>query len=206
MSKSTKGGNVILRDVRVPDQVSPGETFEVEAEVANGALAINPWDPDACTDDSLDDAAYELVVDFNGPNGETRQDGPFCLAITELGTKDTIKTATFTAPSTSGTETIGANVRLPGSGKETGEVSDTLVVSGSDAETPEDTDDGDGGGVDWGGDDDGNGDGGDGPQLPSFGPDGTGLKVAAGFVGVLLLLWLLAPYAQLGASLSGGGE
>ena len=201
MSKSTKGGNVILRDVRAPSEVDPGQTFEVEADISNGALAISPWDADACTDNPGNDAAYSMQVEFSGPGGATREAGPFCLAITELGTNDTTKTATFTAPSTSGTYDVAANVRLDGSGSETGEVSETVTVSGTEAVEPPSNDDGDGG-ADWGGDD---GDG-DGPDTPTWGQDGQMLKLAAGGVALLVVLMVLAPYADIGASLAGGGS
>ncbi|WP_254272174.1 hypothetical protein [Haloarcula marina] len=68
----TKGGNIILRRVDVPDHVDPGESFEVDALVSNGAAYINPWDGDKC---GLAPPGYTIEVDFHGPDGATRTKG-----------------------------------------------------------------------------------------------------------------------------------
>lgn len=189
---STKGGNIILRRVDAPDSVDPGQTFEVEAKVSNGAAYINPWDPDKC---GLAPPGYKLEVEFYGPNGATRTVGPACHTTTEVGTRDETYSATFTAPETEGEVRVEANVRLVNSGKQTGTESATVTVSSGYVPGPEEP-----------GGDDGGSDDNSGNPLPEFGNgSGTQLKLAAAGLGVLVLLWLLAPYAQLGASLSGGG-
>ncbi|WP_254272194.1 hypothetical protein [Haloarcula marina] len=185
----TKGGNIILRRVDVPDHVDPGESFEVDALVSNGAAYINPWDGDKC---GLAPPGYTIEVDFHGPDGATRTKGPMCHTTTEVGTRDETYTATFTAPEDGGEVEIEANVRLPGSGMETGTESAVLTVAEGHVPTPEPPGD------------DSNGDGGGGLDLGGAG--GRNLKLAAGAIGLLALLWVLAPYAQLGASLSGGGR
>jgi len=143
VSESVKSGNIILRDVSLPDDVAPGETFRVEAEVSNGAAYINPWDPDKC---GLAPPGYSIEVVFEGPGGQSVVKGPDCLTTTEVGTRDRTYSATFTAP-TAGRARVEAYVRLPGSGKRTQAMDASASISEGAPAVPDDPDDGgDGGG------------------------------------------------------------
>jgi hypothetical protein len=180
MAARTKGGNIILSDVRVPDYVEPGESFEVEAVVSNGALAIAPWDPDYCGNYSTDEG-YKIAVEFEGPDGRsvTKRD---CIGMTEVGTRDVTYTATFTAAQ-SGAARVEALVRMPGSGKETAVVSASADVTEqapeqSDGPTPGDGDSS-GGGNPWDLDDDN--------PIPDGGDVGLGVVLALVLVGFVLV-------------------
>lgn len=187
MSESTKDGNVILRSISVPDRVEPGETFQAEALVSNGAAWIGPFDPDFC--DSND--GYRLSVVFEGPEGQRQVDGPKCHGLTAVRSKDETYSATFTAPQT-GTATVEAFVRLPGSGKETGTVADSATVSATAGREPDTGDDSE---------DDSN-------ECPPWNPNcnssDAGIGGAANAVFLLILLAILAWLADSGADLAGG--
>jgi len=174
MSESTKGGNIILRSLSVPDDVEPGETFRAEAEVSNGAAYINPWDPDKC---GLAPPGYKLEVVFEGPGGQSVVKGPACQPTTEVGTNDETYSATFTAP-TAGRARVEVFVRLPGSGKRTQAIDASASVSEGEPAAP-----------DYPGDDGDRGDGGDGGGSSS-GPniEGSAKWVAVAFV-ALALAW-----------------
>jgi len=199
MSERTKGGNVILEQVLVPRTVEPGEPFEVEAKVSNGAGIINPWDKDHCRKPGAtgpDGASgYSIEVVFE-VDGETRVSGPTCIRKTAFGKRTNTYSKTFTAPSYGGSVDVEAYVRLPGSGKETGKMSQTVTVSSDDVEEtdPPADDDDTGDGNDNDGDDD---NGGNNPLagiFPFLFPDGGGGGGLNALVGVLVLLaiaWML---------------
>lgn len=179
MAARTKGGNIILSDVRVPDYVEPGESFEVEAVVSNGAAYINPWDPDKC---GLAPPGYKIAVEFEGPDGRTITKRA-CHTTTEVGTRDVTYTATFSAPE-SGSARVEAKVRMRGSGKETPVVSASADVT---EQSPEQSDgptpgDGDGGGGNpWGNNAP------EAPDLPDAGDIGTGALLALLLVGAVFV-------------------
>jgi hypothetical protein len=178
--KKAKGGNVILRDVRVPDYVRPGEAFQAEADVSNGAAYINPWDPDKC---GLAPPGYNIAVKFDGPDGRTVTKRA-CHTTTEVGTRDKTYTATFTAPQDGTSAYVSANVILSGSGQQTGELSASAAVTQSTPDAPADSgsstdDDGDSSRP-WTPDKDP-------PNLPNPADVGTGVLLALLLVGVALL-------------------
>lgn len=175
MEARTKGGNIVLRDVRVPDSVRPGESFTAEAEVSNGAAYINPWDPDKC---GLAPPGYKIAVEFEGPDGRTVTK-PACHTTTEVGSRDVTYSADFTAPD-SGAARVEAKVRMRGSGKETAVVSASADVTDQAPEEPDDPTSG-GGGNPWD-----LPDGGDNP-IPDGGDVGLGVVLALLLVGGVLL-------------------
>ncbi|WP_225334912.1 hypothetical protein [Halomicrobium urmianum] len=199
MTQTAKGGNLKLTDVRAPDHVQPGEAFDVEADVENWALFVNPWEADNCEATEGEDAGYEIVVEFDGPGSQTQDVGPMCHPITEIGAKNETYTATFTAPDSSDSVTVSANVHLPGSGDNTGEETATVTVESGESATPEDPDDDGGGwpGLTGGDDTDG---GGQGP-LAYFLPEWAG--PVAGLILLLALLWVSRPYVDLASNLGG---
>ena len=202
MSESTKGGNVILEQVRVPaGGVEPDQPFEVEADVSNGATHVMPWDKDRCrkpgTSGSDAIGGYTLEVVFE-VDGETRVAGPVCHRKVAFGKRTNTYSKTFTAPS--GDQWIDAevHVRLPGSGKETKEMSKTISVDSEDAEEADSAADDDNDNSDDGNGDDGNDDNGGSNPLagifPFLFPDGGGGGGLNALVGVLVLLaiaWML---------------
>lgn len=189
---TTKGGNIILRRVSVPDQVDPGEPYEVDVKVSNGAVFINPWDNDRCHGDAYD--GYKLKVVLTGPNGEELTKGPVCHLRTSIGTKDETYTFTVEAPQ-SGRAEVSAYVEMEKSGKRTDALEASTVVSSTPAEQP-----------DTGSSDDGGGGGGsglfDGSPDPTPG-GGTSFDTYAKGAGVLLVLLAIAWLADSGASIAG---
>jgi hypothetical protein len=189
VTETTKGGNIILSDLRIPDEVRPGETFTAQAVVKNGAAAIGPFDPDKC---GLVPPGYKLKVVFTGPDGRENVKGPDCLGTTEIGSRSRTYEATFTAPE-SGLARVDALVRLPGSGKETSPLREETPVSTTATETPDAPgDSGSGGGwLD------------DSPDAP----DGSGpfseLEGAASVATVLIVLVAVAWALDSGAELAG---
>jgi len=192
--ETTKGGNVILRNVRIPDTVEPGETFAAKADVDNGAAFINLLDPDQCNPGTLN-TGYNLSVKFEGPDGTVKEDGPACHGVTENGSQREEYSKDFTAPMDADQATVKAWVVMRDSGKTTDAMSDTAEVSTEDPTQPEDPDDSYGDGpIGWN-DGDGNNDDSDqnGPSLPDFGLgdklEGVGLLVVVA-LGVYLLVEL----------------
>lgn len=185
-AKRTKGGNVILRRVRTPDNVRPGESFEVEVDVSNGAAFIGPLEPDKC---GLAPPGYKIEVVAIGPKGET-QTKDDCITTTEVGTRDETYSFTFQAPETTGQWSVGGNVRMRGSGKETGRVGGSLTVTNSppkDAAAESDS----------GSSRQDNGDGGGGtPDLPLSGDDLPDGNLVLGVIGLLAVAWIASSGAE----------
>lgn len=164
MSETTKGGNVVLRSVSVPDTVAPGERFTVEATVRNGAAYIDPFDPDGCNVGASESRGYELEVNFDGPGRQEATDGPACHKSAVVGVNEVVYSTTFQAPETEGPEAVSATVKLLESGKETAAVSDRLTVTENAPSQPEDRDgQGDTGPIFGDGSSDPNAPGGSGP-------------------------------------------
>jgi len=181
---STKGGNVGLRRVSAPNQVDPGEPFQVDVEVSNGAAYINPWDPDKC---GLAPPGYKIEVVLKTPAGETLSKGPLCHTTTEVGTRDVTYTFTVDAPDDPGGRAeVEAHVELAESGKRTDAVEASTLVSDEAASQPSDPGGGGGGLPD---DLPGGGDGGTGPL-----PDSIGGQVdrAVLLLGLLAVAWIAA--------------
>jgi len=208
-----KGGNITL-ELNAPETVEPGQAVEVVATVHNGALYVNPWEPDRCPGEG----GYRVRLDMEGPAGETRSKGPMCVRMVNIGTGTEELRETFSAPDSPGEYSVSANAVLPGSGSETGEETEHLVVSEQEAAEPTDgtddsddsddsdeNDDSDGGIPQWladattdGGDDNND----SGPLSDPLGMDEAAgqIKIAAGLLLVLVALWVLSPYADLAAS------
>lgn len=140
MSKSTKGGNVVLNSVRTKKSVRPGEDFEVEVDVSNGATYIGPLDPDGCGDPAngctktpvVESAGYCVNIEFYVNGEKIAESGNDCLHAGLVGAPTGSKTWVVTAPEAEGKIEVGANVVLDGSGKETGVVNKTVNVTGSE--------------------------------------------------------------------------
>ena len=128
---TTKSGNVILRRVSTPNRVSPGDGYEVEVKVSNGAAYINPWDPDSCGDS---EPGYKLRVVLEGPDGSTYAKGPTCHLAALVATGDEVYTFELQAPEEAGEHEVSAHVEMVGSGKETGEETSTFLVSADESE------------------------------------------------------------------------
>ncbi|GGM26810.1 hypothetical protein [Haloarcula argentinensis] len=197
-----KGGNITL-ELDAPQTVEPGQAFEVTAKVHNGGLYINPWEPDRCTGEAS--GGYMVRVDLEGPMGATRSQGPMCVRVTNVGTGTEEVTKTFSAPHAPGEYSVSANAVLPGSGTETGDETEYVVVSGEDTaepdpdDTDDENDDSDGT-PSWlpaPGDDDGDNEP---PAAQFFGLDMGRIKLYGGLLGLLLVLWVLSPYASLAAA------
>jgi hypothetical protein len=137
VAESTKGGNVILRSVTVPDNVDPGDPVEVEAQVENGAAVIGPFDPDRCAGDTMD-PGYHTTVEFEGPDGTVKTAGPTCLKGAAVGTGETDFTRSFYGLP-AGDHRFSARVVMRDSGKSTDWMSDSTVVSENTVQSPEDT-------------------------------------------------------------------
>ncbi len=189
---TTKSGNVILRWVNTPNRVTPGEGYEVDVKVSNGAAYINTWDPDSCGDT---EPGYKLRVVLEGPDGEIYTRGPTCQLAALVATGDEVYTFELQAPEEAGEHKVAAHVEMVGSGKETGEETSTFLVDADESE--EATPPGDDGGGDSGlppaGDADGDGvpnylD--EAPNNPSV--PGSGLGIGGELDKVMLLLGLLA--------------
>ncbi|WP_153952319.1 hypothetical protein [Halosegnis longus] len=192
MSERTKGGNIVLERVSAPDTVDPGEPFEVDAVVKNGAAFIGPFDNDSCRKNG-EARGYSLEVVFSD-GSETRVSGPTCMETKPLSRNAETHTETFTAPE-SGTIYVDAFVRLPGSGKETGEISQTVSVTTTDSEEPDPPADTDDESDDDGGNDD-DSDGGSNPLAAIFpfltdGGGGGGLNALLGVLVLLAIAWML---------------
>jgi len=200
-----KGGNITL-ELDAPQSVEPGQAFEVTAKVHNGGLYINPWEPDRCTGEAS--AGYMVRVDLEGPMGATRSQGPMCVRVTNVGTGTEEVTKTFSAPHAPGEYEVSANAVLPGSGSETGDETEYVVVSGEDTAEPDDSsdddsdgsDDGDDGRPSWLPGGDGDDDSEDSPAAQFFGLDMGRIKLYGGLLGLLLALYVLSPYASLAAA------
>jgi len=188
---TTKGGNIILRRVSVPDQVDPGEPYEVNVQVSNGASYINPWEPDKC---GLAPPGYKLTVVLRGPSGERLTKGPVCHTTTEIGTRDETYSFTVTAPQ-SGRAEVSAYVEMENSGKRTDKLETSTIVSSTPAAQP-----------DSGGGDDGGGSGGASGLFgdsPTPNPTGTSFNTYAKGAGVILVLLSIAWLADSGSDIAG---
>ncbi len=185
----TKSGNVILREVAVPNQVAPGETFEATVTVSNGAGYINPLDGDKC---ALAPPGYKIEVVCEGPNGATRSTDD-CITTTEIGTRDEEYEFVFTAPSGANSTTVEAHVEMRGSGMATDDETATVTVSdsapaesdsdGGSSDNPFDLPSfGSGGGAGGGG----------GGGLPSFVPDLGIQTIGLGLAGLLLIVAVIS--------------
>jgi hypothetical protein len=196
MAETTKGGFVELRQVRAPDHVRPGQTFQVEADVSNGAFVIDPFDPDKCVSSVSGQGGYKIVVVFDGP-GQTEEVHD-CLRSAAVSTGDETYSTTMTAPE-SGRAWVDVLVRLPGSGKETGSISVSPTVT---EEPPKDAP-GDTGG-----------DGGDGdsgwtpPWADGDGDDGPFAQVdqAVSAIVLIALLFAIAKLLESGSDILGATE
>ncbi|MFD1566018.1 hypothetical protein [Halolamina litorea] len=173
-----------------PNRVSPGEGYEVDVKVSNGAAFINPLDPDSCGDT---DPGYKLRVVLEGPNGQTYTRGPTCHLAALVATGDETYTFELQAPEQSGEHEVSAHVEMVGSGKATGSETSRFLVDANESEQA--TDPGGNGGDDLPAYGDADGDG-----TPNFldeapnDPDvpGGGLGIGGQMDKLLLVAGLLA--------------
>lgn len=132
---TTKGGNIILKEFTMPDGVMPGESITAEVEVANGALAIGPFDPDRCGTFS---DGYKTQVVLVKPDGSEERSATKCIKKTEVGTKSEFFSFTFSAPETPGDHQYQAYVEMVGSGKTTDRVTESVNVTEQSPTQPSD--------------------------------------------------------------------
>jgi hypothetical protein len=193
VTESTKSGDIILRSVSVPDSVRPGKSFTAEAVVRNGAPFVGPFDDDGCNPHSDRGIGHRLQTVFEGPEYQTKTDGPRCHKRSAVGVNDVTYVATFVAPDETGTVTVSAYVELPGSGKRTDRMESQVTVTADAPAKPEDRDDS-GSSDGWFGDgDDSNNNGDSGP----FADLESAANVGAALVVLLLLAWVLDSGADL---------
>jgi len=135
---TTKGGNVVLKELSVPTSVEPGETAAAEIRVKNRALEINPLDGGRCNNPR---AGYKMRAGRTLPPGETVYANEKCVA---GDFSNHTWTETFEVPDDGGDYTVEAWIEMTGSGKTTDTLEQTLSVTSTLPETPPD-DGGDGG-------------------------------------------------------------
>jgi hypothetical protein len=140
MTATAKGGNIRLKNIRAVDAVEPDQPCDVEVDATNGATFIPFWDNDSCDNgsnsckvDSIGVEGYCVVVDFYVDGNRVATEGPDCLNAAALGAPTGTKKTTVSID-TEGTYTLGARVRLPGSGETTETVTRNLVVSSEESE------------------------------------------------------------------------
>ena len=140
---TTKGGNVVLKEVSVPTSVEPGETAAVDIRVKNRALVINPFDGDRCNNPI---AGYKMRAGLTLPSGETVYTNEKCVA---GDFSNHTWTKTFQVPDEGGDYTVEAWIEMTGSGKTTDTLEQSLSATSTPPVTPPDdggSDDGDDGG------------------------------------------------------------
>ena len=166
MSVEAKDGNLVLKEINLPDGVVPGEEGVAEIDVMNIATMITPWDPDECNENNTYNGyKYRVILRVDG---EEYTSGTGCIA-SRLTANEESRQITFTAPETSGTIDVSARIELAESGERTDWLTRRLEVYAPDEggpADPVDDDDGDGG-TPWGG---GGGDEGDGDDEGSGNP------------------------------------
>lgn len=195
---TTKDGNIILRSVDVPNQVDPGEPFDVDVEVSNGAAYINPWDPDKC---GLAPPGYKLRVVLDGPSGEELTKTA-CHTTTEAHTRDETYRFTVSAPD-AGRAEVEAHVEMRGSRKRTDTLEASTLVSDERAAQPDPGPNDDSSDSRWNlpGNDDESNDDNSNPFAPDVDLDlGQQATLALGVVALLAVAWTV----DSGADLLGG--
>ncbi|GAB7012042.1 hypothetical protein [Halolamina salina] len=143
---TTKGGNVVLKELALPDSVEPGEMAEAQIRVKNRAIVINPLDGDRCNNPV---AGYKMRAGLTLPSGETVYTNEKCVA-GDFSNHTWAKT--FEVPDDGGDYTVEAWVEMTGSGKTTDTLEQSLSITSTPPETPDDggSDDNDGGnGLPW---------------------------------------------------------
>jgi hypothetical protein len=184
MTESTKGGNVVLKNVHVPDSPRPGSLMTVEAVAENHAKVISPWgDADRC---GTTPPGYRVEAEFRLPDGSIVTEGPACISNTDLPGADHTFDTDVAAPESEGQHEIQARLTLPGSGRQTGWMSQTFHFP-ADSATEPDRQDG-GSGIDFGLGGDGGGDaGGSDPFNMGLSQQAT---LALIVVAILAVAWL----------------
>lgn len=118
-----KGGNLFIQGVSVPSTVNPGDTFNVEWTVSNGANFIAGDDPDCCgpvcpgipgSGSVLNGYQHRTFAQPSWASGFTSDQN--CINTTEVGTVDNPYSRTFTAPSSTGSYTVDIGIEMTGSG------------------------------------------------------------------------------------------
>ena len=130
---TTKGGNVLLKDVSLPGSVEPGESLVAEVTVKNRAAWINPFDGDRCNNPF---AGYKMRIGYLTPSGETKYTNEKCVA--GDGSSQTWSVEGLTAPEEEGSHDFEAWVEMTGSGKTTDSITQSFSVTSTPVETPDD--------------------------------------------------------------------
>ena len=143
-----KGGSIIVEKFAYPDEVAPGGRFEAEVQVSNGAVFVNPFDPDHCAPSGLDAGLqYEATWNASWLSGGSERTGVRCLGTTEVGTATDVVTLDSPAPDEPGTYSLRVTVMMPGSKEQVSETVNFVVAEGSPRNTdPEEEDPENGGG------------------------------------------------------------
>ena len=181
MSVEAKDGNLVLKEINLPDRVVPGREGEAEIDVMNIATMITPWDPDECNENNTYNGyKYRVILRVDG---EEYTSGTSCIA-SKLTANEESRKITFRAPETSGTIDVSARIELAESGERTDWLTRRLEVYAPDESGPADAvdDDDSSGGTLWGGGgggDEGGGDdeGSDNPFDDLFGGDEVVAKI-----------------------------
>jgi len=129
MSKSMKGGNIIVKGIEAPVMVTEGEIFTAKLVIKNGANVIAGSDPDCCGDLCNDLApasplnGYKYEAEIESEWDGVRKKAEDCIGTTEAGKMTNKIEAEFTAPSLDnvnrgGASTITGTVKMKGSGEE----------------------------------------------------------------------------------------
>ncbi len=178
---TTKGGNVVLKEVSVPSSVEPGESMTAEIRVKNRALVIGPFDGDRCNSPA---AGYKMRAGYVTPSGETKYTNEKCVP---GDFSNHTWSVPLTAPGSDGSHEFEAWIEMTGSGKTTNSLTQSFSVTSTPPETPDSRDDG--GGDAWNPFPDGSG--GDDPL--NIGGQMDKLLLVAGLIAVA---WLASSGAE----------
>lgn len=207
---TTKGGNVVLKEVSTPSYVVPGESMTAEIRVKNRAIVINPFDGDRCNSPA---AGYKMRAGYVTPSGETKYTNEKCVP---GDFSNHTWSVSLTAPEDAGSHDFEAWIEMTGSGKTTDTLTQSISVTSTPPETPDDDNNGgsDPNGLTPLGDADGDGipnmmdpapqnpDKPAGGGLPSLGLSTT-QQAGLAIVAVLVVMMIARPYASLGSEVMG---
>lgn len=192
MPEYTKGGNLGITGLNVPDNPRPGEAKKIIVDVENTAAFIGPFDDDKCIKNATKGYDVDIIVEL--PDGSQRPTNT-CLLKGGIATNAITIEEPFTVPSTEGEYTVRAKLELEGSGKSTAWVEEAVMVTRDPAEAPAVDDENDSS-VEYPWTGDGNNNPGDGGNpLDDLTPDvgqelqGIGLLIVL-LIGVYLLVQL----------------
>lgn len=136
---TTKGGNVVLKEVSTPSSIEPGESMTAEIRVKNRALVIGPFDGDRCNSPA---AGYKMRAGYVTPSGETKYTNEKCVPGDFSNRSWSVP---LTAPQEAGSHDFEAWIEMTGSGKATDSLTQSFSVTSTPPETPDSGSDGEGG-------------------------------------------------------------